>query len=174
HLKDHRKRRVSRIRAGQSTHTYGRRAVKTVVDEHTPTDPTLQPHSAPHRSRPLRHRPLNWWEGHGFLLSLASSLTSLRFGVPTALLVLSHLGNAQADARQTRRARALAVDEIREFREALVEAFHVSDTAELASKAVTMQVELRELRLQPNPDRIEATARFLNGLNDLLREPGRR
>jgi hypothetical protein len=114
----------------------------------------------------------NWWEGHGFLINLASSLTSLCFGVPTALLVLSHLGNAQADARQTRRARESAIQEIADFQRALVNAFNVASTADLADRLGRIQVELRELRLQPNPSRAESTTRFLDSFTDLLKDAG--
>ncbi|MFE2490059.1 hypothetical protein ACFXGR_43865 [Streptomyces mirabilis] len=115
---------------------------------------------------------IDWWQGHDFLINLASSLTSLCFGVPTALLVLSHLGNAQADARQTRRARESAIQEIHDFRRALAKAFRVTSTADLTDKLRGMQEELRELRLQPAPDRAEATARFFDSFNDLLMDPG--
>ncbi|MFF0000954.1 hypothetical protein [Streptomyces avermitilis] len=114
---------------------------------------------------------IDWWEGHDFLINLASSLTSLCFGVPTALLVLTHLGNAQADARQTRRAREAAIQEIHDFQRALAKAFHVTSTADLADKLRALEVKLRELRLQPNPDRAEAIARFLDSFYDLLKEP---
>ncbi|MDX2814241.1 hypothetical protein PV410_17010 [Streptomyces sp. PA03-5A] len=116
----------------------------------------------------------NWWEGHGFLINLASSLTSLCFGVPTALLVLSHLGNAQSDARQTRRARESAIQEIADFQRALLDAFNVASTADLADTLLRMQVELRELRLQPNPERAEATAGLINNFTDLLKNAGPR
>lgn len=40
-----------------------------------------------------------WWNDRAFLTNLTSGLTSLLFGVPTALFVLSSLGAAQAQAR---------------------------------------------------------------------------
>ncbi|GAA4090678.1 hypothetical protein GCM10022233_87500 [Streptomyces shaanxiensis] len=38
----------------------------------------------------------HWWDNRGFLTNLISSLSSLLFGVPTALFVLGSLGEAQA------------------------------------------------------------------------------
>ncbi|MET7297242.1 hypothetical protein ABZS79_35030 [Streptomyces griseoloalbus] len=114
----------------------------------------------------------NWWDGHGFLVNLVSSLTSLCFGVPTALLVLSHLGNAQTDARHTRRAREFASQEIHEFQQVLVTAFRVNDITELSDRVRSLQLELRELGRQPNPERAEATNLFLSGFYALARNAG--
>ncbi|MER5966799.1 hypothetical protein [Streptomyces sp. NPDC002057] len=46
-----------------------------------------------------------WWDDRGFLTNLVSSFTSLLFGVPTALVVLSHLNGQQAQAMERRIAR---------------------------------------------------------------------
>lgn len=43
-----------------------------------------------------------YWEGKSFLTNLVSSFTSLMFGVPVALHVLSHLADAQATATARR------------------------------------------------------------------------
>ncbi|MFF8696253.1 hypothetical protein ACF08W_28980 [Streptomyces sp. NPDC015144] len=43
-----------------------------------------------------------WWDNRGFLTNLVSSFTSLLFGVPTALVVLSHLQGKQAEAMERR------------------------------------------------------------------------
>ncbi|MEV5099988.1 hypothetical protein ACFC5H_31690 [Streptomyces rochei] len=43
-----------------------------------------------------------WWENRSFLTNLASSFASLLFGVPTALVVLSHLSEMQAEAIERR------------------------------------------------------------------------
>ncbi|MFC8645890.1 hypothetical protein ACFUC2_34780 [[Kitasatospora] papulosa] len=109
----------------------------------------------------------NWWEGHSFFVNLISSLTSLCFGVPTALLVLTHLGNAQADARRTRRAKDFAHAEIREFQTALTRAFNVTSTAALVSEVSSLSRGLHRLRQLRDTDG-SAAAAFLRDFNALL------
>ncbi|MFF5379437.1 hypothetical protein [[Kitasatospora] papulosa] len=109
----------------------------------------------------------NWWEGHSFFVNLVSSLTSLCFGVPTALLVLSHLGNAQADARRTLRAKDFARAEIREFHTALIRIFNVTNTAALASEVGSLLRDLHRLRQLRDTDG-SAAAEFLRDFNALL------
>ncbi|MEV5786481.1 hypothetical protein AB0L42_36620 [Streptomyces sp. NPDC052287] len=114
----------------------------------------------------------NWWEGHNFLINLVSSFTSLCFGVPTALLVLSHLGNAQADARQQQRAENQARSEIHEFQVALTRIFNAASTAELATKARSLQTALHPLRTLIDADGAVTTS-FFTLFNDVLQlEPG--
>jgi hypothetical protein len=109
----------------------------------------------------------NWWEGHSFFVNLVSSLTSLCFGVPTALLILSHLGNAQADARRAQRAKDFARAEIREFHTALTRIFNVTSTAALASEARNLLLDLHRLRQLRDTDGT-AAAEFLREFNALL------
>lgn len=109
----------------------------------------------------------NWWEGHSFLVNLVSSLTSLCFGVPTALLILSHLGNAQADARQARRARSFARAEVHEFQTALIRIFNVPSTAALALEARNLLLDLHPLRQLTDADGT-AAAEWLRGFHSLL------
>ncbi|SFL69535.1 hypothetical protein [Streptomyces pini] len=109
----------------------------------------------------------NWWEGHGFFANLVSSLTSLCFGVPTALLVLSHLGETQAHARQTQRVKDYARNEIHEFQVALTKAFNVTDTTELAARVRTLSTGLHQFRQLAVIDGPTA-ARFFQTLNALL------
>ncbi|WP_392840242.1 hypothetical protein [Streptomyces sp. LN500] len=61
-----------------------------------------------------------WWEGYSFATNLVSSLTSLLFGVPTALIVLSHLSLAQAEAANRRAVQKRARLSARAFHEAVM------------------------------------------------------
>ncbi|MFE6530508.1 hypothetical protein ACPZ13_00820 [Streptomyces sp. IPPR8] len=110
----------------------------------------------------------NWWDGHSFLVNLVSSLTSLCFGVPTALLVLSHLGNAQADARRSRRAADFASAEIAEFHASLTSAFNTANVAALYSEVRTLASRLHQLSQLRDPDD-SATVAFLNDFSALLK-----
>ncbi|MGE6735179.1 hypothetical protein, partial [Streptomyces sp. NPDC059900] len=108
-----------------------------------------------------------WWEDHGFLGNLVSSFTSLCFGVPTALLVLSHLGDALADARQRQRTEEHARRETHEFQVALTRVFDVPDTAELLARAQNLNTSVRRLRQLDDADG-SAAADFFRLFNDLL------
>ncbi|MFC8724293.1 hypothetical protein [Streptomyces bacillaris] len=72
-----------------------------------------------------------WWEGHEFLTNLVSSLTSLCFGVPAALLVFSHLGQAQEEAREKAQARTQSVQAVAEFEAILLAPFTAADLPQL-------------------------------------------
>ncbi|MGW7149127.1 hypothetical protein ACWGII_30820 [Streptomyces sp. NPDC054855] len=109
----------------------------------------------------------HWWEGHSFFVNLVSSLTSLCFGVPTALLILSHLGNAQADFRRTQRTKDFARAEIHEFHIALTRIFSVATPAAVASEARTLLSDLHRLRQLRDSDG-SATRKFLRDFNALL------
>lgn len=117
-----------------------------------------------------------WWEGHEFLINLASSFTSLCFGVPAALLVFSHLGQAQEEARQKIRARAHAVQEINEFASALLEPFNATDVQQLGSKLRGMRANLRAVRTvhMADAEREETGATFFRQFNDLVPNPSAR
>ncbi|MFF5161571.1 hypothetical protein ACFY3N_36400 [Streptomyces sp. NPDC000348] len=110
----------------------------------------------------------DWWEGHSFFVNLVSSLTSLCFGVPTALLVLSHLGNAQADARRTRRAKDFACAEVEEFHTSLTRIFNVNSVAALDSEVRRLLHDLHRLRQLRDTDG-SAAAEFLHAFNALLK-----
>ncbi|MET9519970.1 hypothetical protein [Streptomyces sp. NPDC002994] len=70
----------------------------------------------------------------GFLTNLTSSFTSVLFGVPTALLILSHLGSAQAEVLERRQVRRRAVRELETFRALLLSVFHATDIQELRAR----------------------------------------
>ncbi|MFK4123693.1 hypothetical protein [Streptomyces longwoodensis] len=95
---------------------------------------------------------IHGWTGHEFLINLVSSLTSLCFGVPAALLVFSHLGNAQEEARQKERARAYATHEVQEFKQTLLQPFSAADLDDLVDQASTLRDDLRSLRLMHRGD----------------------
>ncbi|WP_329580549.1 hypothetical protein [Streptomyces sp. NBC_01361] len=91
-----------------------------------------------------------WWDGHEFLSNLASSFTSLCFGVPAALLVFSHLGEAQTQSRDAERARLRATQEVDEFRAILLQPFAapgLEDLSGLVSEVEAgMKRQSREFR----------------------------
>ncbi|MFD7283636.1 hypothetical protein ACFV80_43265, partial [Streptomyces sp. NPDC059862] len=76
----------------------------------------------------------HWWDNHSFLTNLVSSVTSLLFGVPTALFVLSSLGDAQTQARERRRLRTAVKPEIRQFESLITRRFNVSSASELQQR----------------------------------------
>ncbi|MFF3639062.1 hypothetical protein [Streptomyces sp. NPDC002250] len=100
---------------------------------------------------------IHGWVGHEFLINLVSSFTSLCFGVPTALLVFSHLGNAQEEARQTMRARIHARQAVREFSRTVLEPFGLLSLEELSNRLGRLREELAPVRLM----RWNDPARFL-------------
>ena len=72
-----------------------------------------------------------WWEHRSFSTNLTSSLTSVLFGIPTAVLILSHLGNAQAESLRRRQIRRRAKREIAGFQEVLLSPFPAPDLTTL-------------------------------------------
>lgn len=64
-----------------------------------------------------------WWEGWSFLTNLVSSFASLLFGVPTALVVLSHLSGMQADAIERRSLRRSVHQAAADFEAAVMAGF---------------------------------------------------
>jgi len=75
-----------------------------------------------------------WWEDQAFLTNLFSSLTSLLFGVPTALLLINSIGEAQAQAREQRRVRAAVRPEVQELEALLLRRFRVGSLDELQQR----------------------------------------
>ncbi|MFF5004698.1 hypothetical protein ACFY3G_17930 [Streptomyces phaeochromogenes] len=72
-----------------------------------------------------------WWDERGFLTNLLSSVTSLLFGVPTALIILGQLGAHQAEALERRAVRRRARLAIDRFRQALLRLFSHDDLERL-------------------------------------------
>ncbi|MDQ0847534.1 hypothetical protein [Streptomyces sp. V1I6] len=72
-----------------------------------------------------------WWENRGFLTNLVSSVTSLLFGVPTALIVLVHLGDAQTEALERRKLQRRAASEASAFWELTVRHLRSTEMTEL-------------------------------------------
>ncbi|MFF7641790.1 hypothetical protein [Streptomyces canus] len=118
----------------------------------------------------------HWWDGHEFLTNLVSSVTSLCFGVPAALLVFSHLGDTQTLAREAARAKLRATREIDEFRAVLLQPFAASDLDELgvrideASRALT---GMRRARRKTEEEKAAAAVAVQNALNAVLPIPER-
>lgn len=119
---------------------------------------------------------IDGWDGHDFLINLVSSLTSLCFGVPAAILIFSHLGNAQDEARQTTRSRTHTAQEIREFPGALLEPFNATDIATLVAQATSLRTDVRDLWLQreSDPASQQTRARAISTWQDLLSDPDER
>jgi hypothetical protein len=87
-----------------------------------------------------------WWEHIGFLTNLISSLTSVMFGIPTALLVLGYLGNAQAEALQKQQIRRRARRDIDAFQQVLLRPFSAADLRSLRVQKTNLDTALTALR----------------------------
>ncbi|MFJ2304940.1 hypothetical protein [Streptomyces sp. NPDC087787] len=72
----------------------------------------------------------HWWDGRSFVTNLASSFVSLLFGVPTALVVLAHLSEMQAEAMERRAVQRSARQAAAEFERALLAGIKAQDLAE--------------------------------------------
>ncbi|MGQ4722521.1 hypothetical protein [Streptomyces tunisiensis] len=121
-----------------------------------------------------------WWNDQAFLTNLASSLTSLLFGLPFALLVFNSLGEAQAQRREERRVRALIRPEINELENLLLRRFRVSSLDELQHRCSGMRQGLAAASYQGRDTR-QLTVMFENlytprdaADNPLTGEPGLR
>ncbi|MGW3647561.1 hypothetical protein [Streptomyces sp. NPDC000878] len=86
-----------------------------------------------------------WWEHRNFLTNLVSSVTGLLFGAPTALIVLSNLGDAQTQAREERKFRAVVGPEVLQLEALLVGRFDMGLT-ELKHQAISIRRALDEDR----------------------------
>jgi hypothetical protein len=92
-----------------------------------------------------------WWEHRSFLTNLVSSLASVMFGIPTALLILGHLSNAQAEALQKQQVRRRARREIEAFRHVLLRAFSATDLASLRAQTTGLDTAVLEMDRVPSP-----------------------
>ncbi|WP_189817005.1 hypothetical protein [Streptomyces olivaceoviridis] len=97
-----------------------------------------------------------WWEHQSFLTNLISSLTSVMFGIPTALLLLGYLSNAQAEALQKQQVRRRARRDIDAFQQVLLRPFSASDLASLRTQKTDLDHAVTALRAVP---RIEGAHR---------------
>ncbi|MGW4086973.1 hypothetical protein ACWEGS_28475 [Streptomyces sp. NPDC004822] len=75
----------------------------------------------------------HWWDGRSFLTNLVSSFASLLFGVPTALVVLTHLSGMQAEAMERRAVQRSARQAIGQFERALLVGIKPHDLDEARS-----------------------------------------
>ncbi|MDW8804374.1 hypothetical protein P1P68_06095 [Streptomyces scabiei] len=106
------------------------------------------------------------------MTNLVSSFTALCFGVPTALLVLSHLGNAQNEAREFRKTRAQATREIADFQAAILDPFAAADIAQLKEMVTEAQRSLNCARDASRTDGgqgADAFEDFVTALADLIK-----
>ncbi|MFD3972955.1 hypothetical protein [Streptomyces cyaneofuscatus] len=115
-----------------------------------------------------------WWEGHEFATNVASSATSLCFGVPAALLVFSHLGQAQEEAREKTHARTQVVESTAEFEATLLDPFDAVDLAHLRSELRQLSQSLQSTKDASLDDsaREERITDFLRQLQALLPRVG--
>ncbi|NYV73380.1 hypothetical protein [Streptomyces sp. UH6] len=111
---------------------------------------------------------IDWWEGRSFLVNLASGFTSLCFGVPTALLVLTPVSNALADARLANRADNHARSEVEELQRGFMSIFNAADLQELETKIAQALRALHPLNTRRDPEG-SYTAAFFDIFNDILR-----
>ncbi|MFE5795793.1 hypothetical protein ACFQ8C_24910 [Streptomyces sp. NPDC056503] len=65
-----------------------------------------------------------WWDDRSFLTNLASSFASLLFGVPLALVGLSHLGSLQAEAANRMTAERRGREAARDFQRVVLTGFN--------------------------------------------------
>ncbi|MER5481486.1 hypothetical protein ABT026_31600 [Streptomyces sp. NPDC002734] len=101
-------------------------------------------------------------------MNLASSITSLCFGVPTALLVLTPVSNALADARLANRADDHARREVQELQRGFLSIFNAADVQDLDSKIAQALRALQPLNTRLDPEG-SYTAAFFDTFNDTLR-----
>lgn len=85
-----------------------------------------------------------WWDDRSFLTNLASSFASLLFGVPLALVGLSHLGSLQADAAAQRAAVRRGLNAARDFTATVLSEFR---NLEVAASSEDL-IRLRTANLQ--------------------------
>ncbi|MGW8485434.1 hypothetical protein [Streptomyces sp. NPDC055886] len=98
-----------------------------------------------------------WWDNRGFLTNLASSFTSLLFGVPVALLVLSRLADAQAEATLRRQVMQRASGSVQSLHEAVMQRCRASDSSTLAAELLLLRDKNREMQDKlsiPRPQRL--------------------
>ncbi|MFC8066091.1 hypothetical protein [Streptomyces sp. NPDC057293] len=110
-----------------------------------------------------------WWENRSFLTNLLSSTTSVLFGIPTALIVLSWLGTHQAEVLERRAALRRTRLAARELRETLFRNLRSDDAAvalghvaNLRRPASMRQASLREIYREDLNNRVsdEASTRW--------------
>ncbi|MEU0427112.1 hypothetical protein ABZ235_26500 [Streptomyces canus] len=94
-----------------------------------------------------------WWEHRGFLTNLTSSLTSVMFGIPTALLLLSALSNAQAEALQRQQVRRRARRAFEAFQRVLLAGFTATDLPQLRTLKANVDRIRQEMEALSQPPR---------------------
>lgn len=97
-----------------------------------------------------------WWDNRAFLTNLASSFTSLLFGVPVALLVLSRLTDAQAEATLRRQVVRRARGSVQSLHDTVMQRCRTSDPATLAAELLLLRDKNREMQDKlstPRPQR---------------------
>ncbi|MFE1945236.1 hypothetical protein [Streptomyces massasporeus] len=70
----------------------------------------------------------DWWQNRGFLTNLLSSLTSLLFGAPTALIILGKFTTDQAEVRRRREIRTQSQHAANTFRSTILSGFSSDNT----------------------------------------------
>jgi hypothetical protein len=80
-----------------------------------------------------------WWEHRAFLTNLLSSTTSVLFGIPTALIVLSWLGTHQAEVLERRAALRRARQAVDDLRETLLRNLAFSDPDAARREVATLK-----------------------------------
>lgn len=103
-----------------------------------------------------------WWDNRGFLTNLASSFTSLLFGVPVALLVLSRLTDAQAEATLRRQVVRRARGSVQSLHDTVMQRCRASDPAVVVAELLLLRDKNRELQ-----DRLSTSRARRLALQDL-------
>ncbi|THA33741.1 hypothetical protein [Streptomyces sp. A1547] len=87
-----------------------------------------------------------WWDDRSFLTNLASSFASLLFGVPLALVVLSHLSAMQDVVVERRVAQRQARRVAEDFRNIFLNLLPSSDSTELREAIDRLDDDLGQMR----------------------------
>ncbi|GGT26974.1 hypothetical protein GCM10010222_80960 [Streptomyces tanashiensis] len=87
-----------------------------------------------------------WWDDRSFLTNLASSFASLLFGVPLALVVLTHLSAMQAEVGERRVAQRRITEAERSFVRAFQQPFPTTDVAATKSHLETLQPQISNVQ----------------------------
>ncbi|MFJ3094631.1 hypothetical protein [Streptomyces hydrogenans] len=87
-----------------------------------------------------------WWDDRSFLTNLASSFASLLFGVPLALVVLTHLSAMQAEVAERRTAQRRISDAEKQFVAAFQGRLPTANVHETAEKFFSLATHARTVR----------------------------
>ncbi|MFE5483040.1 hypothetical protein [Streptomyces sp. NPDC056527] len=115
-----------------------------------------------------------WWDDRSFLTNLASSFASLLFGVPLALVVLTHLSGMQAEVAERRAAHRRTAASVKAFVDAFQDLFTSTErrhTHLWLERLIWQNARLGDLLMQgmaADPAEVETAAANLMALRNRL------